>query len=105
MANFSFFGAGGLPSGLGASSDGGAHAQPTTTTSLDRLEIAGNLQRVYLVYSRIDDQMWTKIWVDESGQVLKVVTSMGLEMRSDVALGMGEEPNRIRHRRGGWTRP
>ncbi len=105
MANFSFLGGGGLPSGFGASSDEGAHARPTTTTSLDRLEIAGNLQRVYLVYSRIDDQMWTKIWVDESGQVLKVVTSMGLEMRSDVALGMGEEPNRMAHRRAGGTRP
>jgi hypothetical protein len=101
MANFSFLGGGGLPSGLGVSSDGGAHTPPATTTTLDRLEIAGNLQRVYLVYSKVDDQMWTKIWVDESGQVLKVVTSMGLEMRSDVALGMGEEPNRIGHRRAG----
>ncbi len=105
MANFSFLGGGGLPSGFGVSSDGGAHAPPTTITSLDRLEIAGNRQRVYLVYSKIDDQMWTKIWVDESGQVLKVVTSMGLEMRSDVALGMGEEPNRMAHRRAGGTRP
>ena len=105
MANFSFLGGGGLPSGLGASSEGGAHAQPVTTTSLDRLEIAGSLQRVYLVYSRIDDQMWTKIWVDESGQVLKVVTSMGLEMRSDVALGMGEQPTRMSHRRAGGTKP
>jgi hypothetical protein len=101
MANFSFLGGGGLPSGLGASSDGGAHAQPVTTTSLDRLEIAGKLQRVYLVDSKIDDQMWTKIWVDESGQVLKVVTSMGLEMRSDVALGLGEDPNRMVRRRDG----
>ncbi len=87
------------------SSDGDGHAQPVTTTSLDRLEIAGNLQRVYLVYSKIDDQMWTKIWVDESGQVLKVVTSMGLEMRSDVALGLGEEPNRMGHRMAGGTKP
>ncbi len=99
MANFSFLGGGGLPSGLGVSSDGVAHAQPMTTTSMDRLEIAGNLQRVYLVFSKIDDQMWTKIWVDESGQVLKVITSMGLEMRSDVALGMGQDPHRTAKRR------
>ena len=105
MANFSFLGGGGLPSGLGVSSNGGTHAQPTTTTCLDRLEIAGNLQRVYLVYSKIDDQMWTKIWVDESGQVLKVVTSMGLEMRSDVALGVGEELNRMARRKAGGTKP
>jgi hypothetical protein len=105
MANFSFLGGGGLPTGLGATGDGGARTQPVTTTSLDRLEIAGTLQRVYLVYSKIDDQMWTKIWVDESGQVLKVITSMGLEMRSDVALGMGEDPNRFGHGRGGGTRP
>jgi hypothetical protein len=97
MANFSFLGGGGLPSGLGVTSDGSAHAQPTTSMSLDRLEIAGNLQRVYLVYCKIDDQMWTKIWVDESGQILKVLTSMGLEMRtptSDVG-GVAEPPNRM----------
>jgi hypothetical protein len=105
MANFSFLGGGGLPSGFGMSADGHTHAQPATTTSLDRLQIAGNLQRVYLVNSKIDDQTWTKIWVDESGQVIKVVTSMGLEMRSDVALGMGEDPNRTGHRRGEGTRP
>src|SRR5208282_2146633 len=34
MANFSFLGGGGLPSGFGASSDEGAHARPATTTSL-----------------------------------------------------------------------
>jgi hypothetical protein len=65
--------------------------------SLDRLEIAGNLQRAYLVYCKIDDQMWTKIWVDESGQILKVLTSMGLEMRtptSDVG-GVAEPPSRM----------
>ena len=27
--------------------------------------------------------MWTKMWVDDSGQVLKVTTSLGLEMLSD----------------------
>jgi hypothetical protein len=89
MANVSFFGGGGLPSGLAAASDEGAHPQPTMTVSIDHLEVAGYVLRVYLVDSKIDDQMWTKIWVDESGRVLKVVTSMGLEMRTDAARGVG----------------
>jgi hypothetical protein len=106
MANFSFLGGGGLPTGLGASVDGHASSQPKTVTSLDRLEIAGNLQRVYLVFAKFDDRIWTKIWVDESGQILKVTTSMGLEMRSDVALGLGD-PHRIghRYRMGQFERP
>jgi hypothetical protein len=96
MASLGFLG-GGLP-GLAASEP---RSRPVTTTYLDRLEIAGNSQAVYLMYSKIDDQMWTKIWVDDLGQVLKVVTSLGLEMRSDLALGTDEQVNRTAHR---WHR-
>ncbi|HVM61869.1 MAG TPA: hypothetical protein VMV72_13485 [Verrucomicrobiae bacterium] len=98
MANFSFLGGGGLPTAFGAAAGEDPRAQPTTTVSIDRLQIAGTPQRVYLVYTRLDNQIWTKMWIDEAGQVLKVVTSMGLEMRSDVALGDGDHPVRHHHR-------
>lgn len=88
MANLGFLGGGGPASSFAASSAGEARPGPETTTYLDHLDIAGNSQRVYLIYSKIDDQMWTKIWVDDSGQVLKVSTSLGLEMQSDIAFGI-----------------
>jgi len=56
-----------------------------TVTYIDRLDVAGSALRVFLVYSKVNDQMWTKIWVSEAdGEVLKVSTSLGLEMYSDV---------------------
>lgn len=82
----------GLPN-LGLSKDGtvpgssssGAHPQVVTTSYYDRLEIAGSRQRVYLIHSRIGDQIWTKIWVSEAdGEVLKVSTSLGFEMVSEL---------------------
>ncbi len=86
LANFSFLGGGGLPNSFGAAAgNNGTQAQPVTTTYFDRLEIAGSLQRVYLIYSKIDDRIWTKIWVSEAdGEVLKVSTSFGLEMVSNL---------------------
>lgn len=101
MANFSFLGGGGLPSSFAVSSGGDNRSRPVTTTYYDRLEIAGNSQGVYLMYSKINDQMWTKMWVDHSGQVLKVVTSLGLEMRNGVAFGTEDQVNRAVHR---WRR-
>jgi hypothetical protein len=48
------------------------------------------------MYSKIDDQTWTKMWVDNSGQVLQIITSLGLEMRTgDVTLGMDESVDRV----------
>jgi hypothetical protein len=96
LANFSFLGGGGLPTGLGMTSDDGGRVNPTTTASVDRLEMDGKQLRAYLLYSWIDDRMWTKIWVDESGRILKVVTSMGLEMRTDAAREEGRPAE--------WTR-
>ncbi len=90
----------GMPASLAASSAGGpAAARPVTRTYLDRLEIAGDSQRVYLIDSRIDDQMWTKMWVDDSGQVLKVTTSLGVEMLSaGLADGTDYQPGRLMRR-------
>jgi hypothetical protein len=95
MANFSFLGGSGLPGAFAAATGGGAGSQPATTTYLDHLQIAGNSERAYLMYSKIDDQTWTKMWVDDSGQVLQVITSLGLEMRTDVPLGMDESVDRM----------
>jgi len=96
MANFSFLGGSGLPGAFAASSRAKARSQPETTTYVDHLQIAGNSERVYLMYSKIDDQTWTKMWVDDSGRVLQVITSLGLEMRADdVPLGMDESVDRV----------
>lgn len=82
LGNLGFLG-GGMPVARATSLDAGqATTRPVTITYFDRLEIAGDSQRVYLIDSKIDDQMWTKMWVDDSGQVLKVTTSLGLEMLS-----------------------
>jgi hypothetical protein len=99
LGNLGFLG-GGMPGSLAASSVGGpAATRPVTITYLDRLEIGGDSQRVYLIDSKIDDQMWTKMWVDDSGQVLKVTTSLGLEMLSaGLADGTDYQPGRPVHR-------
>jgi hypothetical protein len=98
LGNLGFLG--GMSGPLAASSGSGqAAARPVTVTYFDRLEIAGDSQRVYLIDSKIDDQMWTKIWVDDSGQVLKVTTSLGLEMFSaGLADGTDYQPQRPMHR-------
>jgi hypothetical protein len=99
LGSLGFLG-GGRPGSLAASSVGGpAATRPVTITYLDRLEIGGDSQRVYLIDSKIDDQMWTKMWVDDSGQVLKVTTSLGLEMLSaGLADGTDYQPVRLMHR-------
>jgi hypothetical protein len=82
MGSLGFLG-GGMPGSSSSSSGTGPGTpRPVTITYFDHLEIAGDSQRVYLIDSRIDDQMWTKMWVDDSGQILKVTTSLGLEMLS-----------------------
>jgi hypothetical protein len=93
LGNLGFLG-GGMPVGLASAANGG-QSRPVTVTYFDKLEIAGDSQRVYLIDSKIDDQMWTKMWVDDSGQVLKVTTSLGLEMISDgLTTGTEYQPGR-----------
>ena len=86
LANFSLPGDGGTPSSVAAKSGSDeSPSRPSTVTYFDRLEVAGSRLRVFLIYSRVNDQMWTKIWVSETdGEVLQVSTSLGLEMFSDV---------------------
>jgi hypothetical protein len=102
MASFGVLG-GGLPGSAAGSPTDGGRPPPVTTTYVDRLEVAGNSERVYLIYSKIDDQMWTKLWVDDSGQILKLATSLGLEMRSDIALGTDNQMNPSGHKAHWWT--
>ncbi len=91
---------GGMPASLAASSGRGqAATRPVTIACFDHLEIAGDSQRVYLIDTEVDDQMWTKMWVDDSGQVLKVTTSLGLEMLSDgLTDGADYQPRRPMYR-------
>jgi len=100
LGNLGFLGSG-MPGSLAASSDSGRAmgTRPETTTYYDRVEIAGDSQRVYLIDTKVDDQMWTKIWVDDSGQVLKVTTSLGLEMLSaGLTDGTDYQPRRLMRR-------
>jgi hypothetical protein len=99
LGNLGFLG-GGMPGSLTASSGNGpGEKRPVTITYFDRFEIAGDSQRVYLIDTKIDDQMWTKMWVDDSGQVLQVTTSLGLEMLSaGLADGADYQPRRLMHR-------
>jgi hypothetical protein len=86
LASFSLPGDGGLPSSVVAKSGSGeSQPRPSTVTYFDRLEVAGSALRVFLIDSKINDQVWTRIWVSETdGEVLRVSTSLGLEMFSDV---------------------
>ncbi len=47
-----------------------------------RLTIAGLSQQAYLIESKLDRDgaIWSKIWVDDQGTILRVETSMGLRM-------------------------
>jgi hypothetical protein len=93
MASFGFL-TGGLPRSVAMSSESGARSRPVMTACLDSIEVAGSPQRVFLIDSKIDDQLWMKIWVDESGEVVRVVTSLGMEMQGG-AFGMADESSRL----------
>jgi hypothetical protein len=57
-------------------------SQLTTAVYYGHLPIGELTQRAYLIESKLNEGMWARIWIDESGQVLLVETSMGLTMRS-----------------------
>jgi hypothetical protein len=83
LASFQFAG------NSGASGSARLDQPSMITTHSDRLEIAGSRQRVFLIHWKVNDQMWTKIWVSEAdGEVLKVSTSLGLEMVSEIIKGV-----------------
>jgi hypothetical protein len=59
-------------------------ARPTTRVVSDRINVGGTTLRTYLVESRYGDSLWAKLWIGELGEVLRVTTSFGLTMESDV---------------------
>jgi hypothetical protein len=73
LANFAFLG--------GATTPG--HLNGTTRTYYDWLWERDTRQRAYLIDSRLDNDLWAKLWVSELGEVLRVETSMGLTMKPD----------------------
>ncbi len=100
MASFGFL-TGGLPRSAAVSSDGDARTRPVVTACVDSIEVAGSAQRVFLIDSKIDDHLWIKIWVDDSGEVVRAITSLGLEMQSP-AFGMADESSRLVRRGRRW---
>jgi hypothetical protein len=103
LANFSFLGGGGIPTGFGrAGSDGVPPAQATTRTYVDPLTVGNGTVPAYLIELRLDEAMWAKMWVDDFGTILLVQTSMGLMMEADTLDTAGKfvERTRTRHRRG-----
>lgn len=79
LANFSFLGGGGIPTGFGRTSG----TRATTRTYVDQLSIGDGTLPAYLVELKLDDAMWAKMWVDDSGAILLVQTSLGLTMETD----------------------
>jgi len=57
-------------------------SQPTTEVYYGRVPIGDLPQVAYLIESKLNEAIWAKVWVDESGEVLLVETSMGFTMRS-----------------------
>lgn len=78
----------GMLGSFGAGLSGGGiveeGARPTTRVVSDRINVGGTTLRTYLVESRYGDSLWAKLWIGELGEVLRVTTSFGLTMESDV---------------------
>jgi hypothetical protein len=80
-------------------------SRAVTRAYRDTIQINGLDQRVYLVHTRFDEglNLWSKIWIDEEGNVLKVDTSFGLTLVSD-RVDFGDHRqivDRLHH----WPRP
>ena len=76
LSNLGFLGGGTHGRGSGQNAD----LKPRTSTALTELRIGEIPQRAYLVESRLGEGMWAKMWVDMSGAILRVDTSLGLMM-------------------------
>ena len=94
LANFSFFGGGGMPTAFNQSNPN-ASAGSATTIILTDLRVGDLTLRTYQVESRMDQNMWARLWVSERGEVLKVETSFGLTMLADVLT----DPSRVNKNR------
>ena len=83
--------------GLPATALPGVAAAANTKAYFGRFTLGAAVQRGYLVETRVNDAIWVKVWVDEAGQVLRVDTSAGLTLRSEVL----EEAASVRPRAAG----
>jgi hypothetical protein len=79
LANLGFPG----PAAFGTGG-GNGFSRPNIRVTEDRFSYAGISQRAYLVEIRSPDSMWAKIWVADSGEMLRVDTSVGVTMVSDL---------------------
>ncbi len=92
LANFSFLGGGGMPGTFGSGSGAAEAIMGSTTIHLAELRVGSLILKSYLVESRLDQNLWARIWVSERGEVLKVDTSFGLSMLADVLSGQDFGP-------------
>ena len=92
LANFSFLGAGGIPTAFQGGPGAPNAGKALTTVRMSHIDIAGQMNEVYLVASRLDETMWTKIWVSRRGEVLKVDTSFRIQMKSEVLMDAQVSP-------------
>lgn len=70
----------GLIGGVPVSPGGLGMAQPTTRIYLTDLHLGEAVMRTYLLDSRLDDSLWSKMWVSQRGEILKIETSIGVTM-------------------------
>jgi hypothetical protein len=73
LSGFGFIG--GAPVGPGAPG-----TTPTTRIYLADLRVGEAPLRSYLVESRFDETLWSKMWVSQRGEILKIETSVGVTM-------------------------
>lgn len=90
LANFSFLGGGGMPTAFGSNADPSVDTK--TVIYLSDLRVGDVTLRAYLVESKLDQNMWARMWVSERGEVLKVNTSFGLTMLADVLSDQSQRP-------------
>ncbi len=70
----------GLIGGVPVSPGGLGMTPPTTRVYLADLQLGEAVMRTYLVDARLDDTFWTKMWVSQRGEILRIETSMGVTM-------------------------
>ncbi len=79
------------------SADGGLGPESLVTrTQLDQLQVGESKLRTYRVETRLNENLWAKMWVSQLGEVLRVDTSVGLTMLADSLSGEDKPRRRIR---------
>ena len=82
----SLLGGAGLPfsaADILGGADRPSQSQLKTAAYDTHLQVGDLIQKAYLIESRLDNGIWARSWIEESGEVLLVETSLGLTMRSE----------------------